>query len=154
MAELRVTVYKLDLAGDVTWQYEGRITRRSPNEIVLEALFNGRVTPVEDVVLQTGDRFVETYYTDRWYNIYEVHDGVDGQLKGWYCNISRPAVIRDASVSFVDLALDLWVSTDGRQTVLDRPEFDALPIERTEREQALAAMTELHDRFEKERPLR
>jgi uncharacterized protein len=148
-----IAVFKLDLAGTVTWQYEGRILRQAPDEIVVEALFNGRVTPVADVVLQTGDRFVETYYTDRWYNIYEVHDGVDDRLKGWYCNISRPAVIREASVSYVDLALDLWVSADGRQIVLDREEFDALPIEPAERAAALAALAELRERFKKERPL-
>jgi hypothetical protein len=32
-------------------------------------------------------------------------------------------------VSYVDLALDLWVAADGAQTVLDEAEFDALPLE-------------------------
>ena len=33
------------------------------------------------------------------------------------------------SVSWVDLALDLWVSPDGSQAVLDREEFEALDEE-------------------------
>ena len=66
------------------------------------------------------------YYTDRWYNIFEIYDRDDGQIKGWYCNIGKPAVIEDGVVSYVDLALDLWVSADGKQTILDEDEFEEL----------------------------
>ena len=43
--------------------------------------------------LRRGDRFIETYYTDRWYNIFEIHAREDDRLKGWYCNIAKPAVM-------------------------------------------------------------
>lgn len=78
-----------------------------------------------DITLKRNDRFVETFYSNRWYNIFEIYDRDDGRFKGWYCNIGKPAIIADDFVSYVDLALDLWVSADGRQTVLDEDELAA-----------------------------
>jgi len=74
---------------------------------------------------------VEVYYTDRFYNIFEIHDRDDRYLKGWYCNVGPPAVMEaDNRLSYVDLALDLWVVPDGVQTELDEDEFAALDLAR------------------------
>ena len=110
----RITVLKKNLAEEVTWQYEGVVVRREPNAVILEALFNRPDMPFMDIVLKQNDRFVETFYNDRWYNIFEIYDRDDGQIKGWYCNVGKPAIIEDGMVSYVDLALDLWVSADGK----------------------------------------
>lgn len=116
--------------------------------LVLEARFNRPDLPFMGVVLKTGDRFIETYYTDRWYNIFEIHDRDDDHLKGWYCNISRPAVLEaDNRLSYVDLALDLWVASDGTQTVLDEGEYAALDLDAAGRAQARRALEELQLRF-------
>lgn len=147
-----VLVLKLNLAGEVTWQYTGRVLHREPNAITLEAYFNRPDLPFQEVVFNQGDRFVETYFTDRWYDVFEIHDRETGRRKGWYCNVTRPAVIAESTVSYVDLALDLWVSADGRQTVLDEDEFEALRLPPPEREQALKALAELKRLFENQRP--
>ena len=151
-AVLPITVLKKNLAGEVTWQYEGVILRREKNLVVLEALFNRPDTPFMDIVLKENDRFVETFYNDRWYNIFEIYDRDDGQIKGWYCNIGKPAVIEDGVVSYVDLALDLWVSVDGRQTVLDEDEFSELDLNKELSESALNGLDELKDYFETKNP--
>ena len=143
----QIKVRKLDLAGRLVWQYQGRLLRRRPHCLTLEAFFDVGDVRVADAVLRKGDRFVETFYTDRMYNIFQVFDSRGGKLKGWYCNVSRPAVFSQDSVSWVDLALDLWVSPDGRQTVLDREEFEALDIQTNERELAGSALAALQRRF-------
>ncbi|MBM3151781.1 MAG: DUF402 domain-containing protein [Chloroflexi bacterium] len=145
-----VTVSKLSLDGTIAWQYEGRVLRREPDAVALEALFDHPDTPFQGTLLKQGDRFVETFYTGRWYNIFEIHDRDDGQVKGWYCNIGRPAVVSEGSVSYVDLALDLWVSTDGKQTVLDEDEFDGLELDEAARRQACAALAELQQAFRRD----
>jgi len=99
--------------------------------------------PFMDVVLKKGDRFVEHYYADRWYNIFAVYDRDDGQIKGWYCYIGKPAVIDDGVVSYVDLALDLWVSVNGKQTVLDEDEFEKLDLNEELSAGALNGLNEL-----------
>ncbi len=147
-----ITVLKKNLAGEVTWQYNGHILRRVANAVTLEAFFNRPDMPFVDVVFKKGDRFVETFYSDRWYNVFEIHDRDDDKLKGWYCNVGRPAVIEDGTVSYVDLALDLWVNANGEQTVLDEDEFEELKLEARERDQAIDALSELQRVFKAKRP--
>ena len=146
-AAARIKVQKKNPLGEVTYQYEGTLLNRDDHSIVLEAFFDRADMPFMDVVFRMGDRFVEYYYTDRWYNIFAVHDRDDDRIKGWYCNIGKPAVLEDHAVSYIDLALDLWVSVEGRQTVLDEDEFEALELNEDLRSGALNGLEELKDLF-------
>jgi predicted RNA-binding protein associated with RNAse of E/G family len=143
-----ITVIKRDLSGREVWRYDGVLLRRGRGAIILEAHFDRLDTPVVDAILRRGDRFLETYYTHRWYNIFEIHDREDDRLKGWYCNIGKPAVWEaEGRISYVDLALDLWVSPNGTQTVLDEDEFAALALDAGTRSRARAVLEELKERF-------
>ena len=147
----QIKVLKKNLADEVTWQYEGTVLRREENQITLEALFNRDDLPFMDIVLKRNDRFVETIYSDRWYNIFEIYDRDDGKLKGWYCNVGKPAVIGDDFVSYVDLALDLWVASDGKQTVLDEDEFEAMNLNGELKQKAYDGLKELQEVITKRR---
>jgi protein associated with RNAse G/E len=147
MHQMNITVLKRNLAGEITYQYEGVLLQREENVVVVEARFTRDDYPFMDVIFKRNDRFVETYYADKWFNVFEIYDRDDDHLKGFYCNIAKPAVIKDGTVSFVDLALDLWVSADGKQTVLDEDEFEELKPDETIRRQAMAALEELKARF-------
>src|SRR5215510_2163924 len=117
MSRMKVKVQKRNLKDEVMVEYEGDVLSRDEHSIKLEAFFTRDDMPFMDVTFKKGDRFVEYYYFDRWYNIFAIYDRDDGQIKGWYCNIGKPAVAEDGLVWYVDLALDLWVSMDGKQTV-------------------------------------
>ena len=145
-------VLKKNLADEVTWQYEGVVLSREENAVTLEALFNRDDMPFMDIVLKRNDRFVETFYSDRWYNIFEIYDRDDNRFKGWYCNISKPAIIEDDFISYVDLALDLWVAADGRQTVLDEYELEELNLDEELKQQAYDGMKELQELFNTKNP--
>jgi uncharacterized protein len=121
-------ILKKNLADEVTWQYEGKVLRRDENSITVEAFFNRDDMPFQEIILKRNDRFVETFYADKWFNIFEIYDRDDGKLKGWYCNITKPAIIEEGFVAYVDLALDLWVSANGEQTVLDEDELEELKL--------------------------
>ena len=143
-----ITVIKRNFVGRVMVQYSARLLQRGTNYVLLEARFNRPDVLILDTVLKMKDRFVEIYYLDRWYNIFEVHDHDDDHLKGWYCNIGRPAVLESSDrLSYVDLALDLWVAPDHTQTVLDEGEFAALDLEAATRDQAGAALKDLQILF-------
>jgi protein associated with RNAse G/E len=151
----RITVIKRNLAGEETWRYGGQILKRSKNAIILEALFNRDDMPFMDIFLKHGDLFIELFYVDRWYNIFEIHDRDDNTLKGWYCNVSQPAVFEtDERISFVDLALDLWVAPDGKQTVLDEDEFIALSLDNKLKDKALDALEQLKSIFTTSTPFK
>jgi len=146
-------ILKKNLADEVTWQYEGVELNRDENSITIEALFNRDDLPFQGIVLKRNDRFVETFYTDKWYNIFAIYDRDDKKLKGWYCNITKPAIVEDGSVSYVDLALDLWVSADGKQTVLDEDELEELKLDDDLKKKIYDSLHELELYFESKNPL-
>ncbi len=142
-----ITVVKLDVSGKETWRYQGRILSQEGGRLILEAYFDREDIHFHGMSLCKGDRFVETYYTDRWYNFYEIHSRADDSLRGWYCNVSLPARLDGDTLFFTDLALDLLVFPDGRQVVLDEDEFYRLNLAPQVREKALTALKELQARF-------
>lgn len=147
-----VTVIKTDHTGEEVWRYPAEVIARSPSHVTLEARFNRDDMELGYARFRRDDRFVETFYSDRWYSIFEVHDVDDDRLKGWYCNFSRPAHIDDGLVRADDLALDLFVYPDGRSLVLDRDEFDGLPVSDQTRAAVLAALSELQARVAAKEP--
>jgi protein associated with RNAse G/E len=142
-----LTVIKQDYRGIEIWRYEGNLIARSPNKIVIEAFFDREDTPVDGVTLQRGDRFIETYFSERWYNIYEIQEQMSGVVKILYCNVGYPAVISENSIAYRDLALDLLIYPDGKQKVLDEHEFEALPISQEVQIAARQALLELKEKF-------
>ena len=149
---MKIKVLKKNPKGEITYQYEGILLSRDEKSITLEALFDREDMLFMGIVLKKGDRFVEHYYTDHWYNIFAVYDRGNGKLKGWYCNVSQPAVIKDGVVSYVDLALDLWVSAGGKQTVLDEDEFEALELNEELKAGAVNGLDELKELFLSKKP--
>ncbi|GAB4402237.1 MAG: hypothetical protein OHK0052_25610 [Anaerolineales bacterium] len=138
-----VWVVKQDVEGRETWRYRGRVLAREAAWLRLEAFFNREDTLFHGIWLKKGDRFVETFYTDRWYNVFAMYDRDDGGFKGWYCNVCFPAEFADDAVCYRDLALDLLVYRDGRQVVLDEDEFALLHLPPEAGAQALVALAQL-----------
>ena len=138
-----ITVIKQDSGGKEVWRYTGSLLKRTSHVIVLEAYFDHQDIMLHGMPRRRNDRFVETYFTDRWYNLFEIHDGQMGNLRGWYINISHPAVFEGDKISYKDLALDVLIFPDGRQIVLDEDEFQALDLLLDVREKALAALAEI-----------
>lgn len=147
----KIIVDKLSPQGELKWRYEGKIIARGEGWLKLEAFFDRDDARFMDTFLKRGDRFVETYYSDRWYNVFEIHDRDNDALKGWYCNITRPANFVGGRVEYVDLFLDLWVSANGAQTVLDEEEFLAANLDEETRLGARNALADLQASFKSKR---
>ncbi|MFF0964989.1 DUF402 domain-containing protein [Streptomyces sp. NPDC003703] len=97
------------------------------------------------VRFEPGDVFTEHYWRDRWYAVKEVHDG-GGRLKGWYCDITRPAVLTGGELVVEDLDLDLWRSADGTDVLrLDEDEFAASGLAERDPAAAGAAVAALDE---------
>lgn len=144
-----VTVYKLDEKGQLVWQYPAQVLQRRLECVRLEAFFNRDDLDLGFAVFKRGDRFVETFYSDRWYNVFAVYDRDSGRLKGWYCNICRPAELGQTAVRCEDLALDMWVTPDSQVQILDRDEYEALGLSGEEKRESMRALRELERAAEK-----
>ncbi len=135
--EVTVTLIKYARAG---LDYPATALSDDGTHAVLRAPWAG--PPVRDfgfVRFETGDVFTEHYWRDRWYSVKEVRAG-DGALKGWYCDMARPARIADAVVTSVDLELDLWVCADRSRVLrLDEEEFLASGLPQDDPAAAAAA---------------
>lgn len=138
-----ITVHKLDHSGVEKIAYTGEVRQRTENMVVLEARFGRERMELGYVTLTTGDRFVEYFYSDRWYNVFAIYDAGDDSFKGWYCNITRPAQITADSIRAEDLALDYFVQPSGKEFVLDEDEFAALSLPAEDAAAARAALQEL-----------
>jgi protein associated with RNAse G/E len=145
MAQL--TIIKLTSTGDEVWRYPGRLVVRDSEKVVVTARFTKDDFLFHGMWLKKNDLFYEAYFRKKWYNIFEIYDRDDGSLKGWYCNVSALAAFSRWSISYRDLALDLLVFPDGRQTVLDEDEFENEIHDPVERMNALSALAELKEIF-------
>ncbi len=123
-----LTVYKQNALGEVVWHYSGQKIVQTPTLIVLEAIFGRDDYSTDYHTFKRGDRMLEWFYSDRWYNIFELHHRQTNQLEGWYCNITRPAIFDALGIHADDLAIDVMVYPDGNTRILDMDEFAALPI--------------------------
>ncbi|MFF4589360.1 DUF402 domain-containing protein [Streptomyces sp. NPDC001388] len=97
------------------------------------------------VRFETGDVFTEYYWRDRWYAVKEVR-AATGALKGWYCDVTRPATLLGTELVVEDLDLDLWRSADGTDVRrLDEDEFAQSGLAGRDPEAAAAAEAALDE---------
>jgi len=139
-------IHKCDHHGRQRVSYDGDQVAQDGPRIVLRAQWTLPARALPYVTLEPGDVFIETFYTDRWYNVFEIH-GPDGALKGWYADICRPARLEGDALSWDDLALDIWMDPNGTMQILDQEEFDALldELPPTEAASARGAVPALQD---------
>jgi predicted RNA-binding protein associated with RNAse of E/G family len=139
----QITVRKLDTRGRLVTSYMAMVIERFTNGVLLSARWERPTLALGYTTFATGDHFREWFYSDRWYNIFEI-TGSNGALKGWYCNVAEPATISATEIRCRDLLLDLWIAPDGAALVLDEDEFAAdEAMEAPTRAQALTALAQL-----------
>ncbi|HZG05742.1 MAG TPA: DUF402 domain-containing protein [Streptomyces sp.] len=127
-------------------RYPATVERDDGVHAVVRAPWAG--PPVRDfgfVRFESGDVFTEHYWRDRWFSVKEVR-AADGRLKGWYCDITRPARVAADTLTTWDLELDLWVSPDRSAVLrLDEDEFEAEGLAERDPEAADRARRALDD---------
>jgi Uncharacterized conserved protein len=146
-----VTVIKLNPAGHEMIRYEGETIARDTYSIVIQAFWTLPARELGYTRFEPGDRFIEYYYTDRWYSIFDIANAA-GVRKGWYCNIVEPAHIltvgKEELIKQVDLYLDLWVRPDRQALLLDEDEFATAVLSPTQRLGAHQGLQELRTRLQ------
>jgi protein associated with RNAse G/E len=142
-----MVVQKLMYDGSRGYRWVGQEIQRDADHLFFTAVFDRQGRDLGYVRFDKGDVFYEWYYFDRWYNVFQIYSEA-GDLKGWYCNITRPARVDGDELTFVDLALDLWVWPDMQYLVLDEDEFDELAASTYSAEDIAAARAALAELIE------
>ncbi len=98
---------------------------QTPTHIVVRALWTRPAVDLGYMQIAPGDFLDEHFYQDQWFNVFAWYSAA-GRLRGWYCNVTRPAVFHRHSLTSVDLELDLFVDADRHtMTRLDVDEFES-----------------------------
>ncbi len=130
----QLKIIKHHAGSEKIYTWSGQLLSETLNSRRVNACFNGNPGYAGKVLLEPGDRFVESYFTDRWYNFFQIFAGQSNLIKCLYFNISRPAVFYDDRIEWEDLALDLLVYPDGLKQLLDLDEFALLNIDEKTRQ--------------------
>lgn len=146
-----VDIIKLNTQYEEVWRYQGRVIDQDSNSLLVEAFFNIDDRPFHGITIRRDDRAIERYFSDRWFNIFEIHDREDDRVKAWYCNITKPAEFSPGKITYVDLALDVLVYPDWEYITLDHDEFEAIDLDPNNRNRALKALENLKTIIEKRR---
>jgi PncC family amidohydrolase len=123
-----VLIRKLDYRGLEKAAYEGAVLARDAHSVTLQAQWTRPTAHLGFVDFERGDILRESFYDNRWYNVFEV-SSAQGRLKGWYADVTRPARIMDERLDWEDLLIDLWMNPDGTMQVLDEDEFASVESE-------------------------
>ncbi|MDI3534596.1 MAG: uncharacterized protein PWQ82_961 [Thermosediminibacterales bacterium] len=109
--------------GDLKFKWKGRVVKENKNSLAVEVRWGIKPVSVDLFTINPGDEGVEVYFKDRNYNIFFIREP-SGKPKGWYCNITEPAIISNGIVDYRDLIIDVVVNADGRYKVLDVDEYE------------------------------
>jgi hypothetical protein len=133
-------------AGRTKIRYTGELLADDGTRVAVRAPWAGSgVRDFGFVRFEPGDVFTEYYWRDRWYAVKEVRSAT-GALKGWYCDVTRPARRSGAELVVEDLDLDLWCSADGTDVRrLDEDEFAESGLGESDPEAARAALAALDE---------
>ncbi|MGZ3609184.1 MAG: DUF402 domain-containing protein [Ktedonobacteraceae bacterium] len=138
-----ITVNKLNSIGEIKTRYQGEVLEHSTDRIIIQAFWKLPLKDLGYICFEPGDRFIEYYYTNRWFNIFDIADA-NNERKGWYCNITEPADIHDDQIMQKDLLLDVWVDPWGSPLLLDEDEFEVdTTLNEIQRQGARQGMHEL-----------
>ena len=116
-----MVVHLIKSARRTTVSYVATPLLVSPDYALVRAHWTRPAVDLGYMQFAPGDILDEHFYAHQWYSIFAVYRG-DGQLRGWYCNVSRPALITTTTIHSHDLELDLFVSPDRLQ--LQRLDID------------------------------
>ncbi|HEX6484099.1 MAG TPA: DUF402 domain-containing protein [Ktedonobacteraceae bacterium] len=119
-----ITVIKQSPRGEPKIQYSGEIIERLHDGVIIQAYWQQPAKDLGYTRFEPGDSFVEYYYTDKWFNIFDIATA-SSRRKGWYCNVAEPASISREFIKQIDLLLDVWVDPTGKTLILDEDEFEA-----------------------------
>lgn len=118
-----ITVRVLKYDGSEYRRWNATVASDNGSLLVLNAEFDVEVQHDDLGHIPRGTRTVEYYWLDRWYNVFRFLTA-NGETHLWYCNVNVPPTFKEATLSYVDLDIDVLVEPDLSYRVLDLDEFE------------------------------
>jgi protein associated with RNAse G/E len=118
----QITVRAIKYDGSEYRRWNAKLSHREGDLIVLDAKFDVDVSHELLGEIKRNTKTVEYYWLNRWYNVFRLLKE-DGTTRLWYCNVNTPPEFNGATLSYIDLDIDILVQPDFSFQVLDEDEF-------------------------------
>lgn len=119
-----ITVRTYKYNGTEHRHWRAQLIGRENSLLVLSAKFEEEIQHPLLGIIARGTLSTEFYWLDRWYNIFRFHQP-SGEFLNFYCNVNVPPVLHKNVLSYIDLDMDILVSSDLSYSILDEDEFAA-----------------------------
>lgn len=124
-----LTVIKLAPDGTEAARYPGEVLAlRSDGWTIVRATWTYRRIALDGLDFVPADTLLEWFSPIHSFNAFAIH-APDGQMRGWYANVTHPARLDTREdpplLHWQDLYLDLIALPDGTCTVRDEDELQA-----------------------------
>ena len=134
----RLTIVKRNEAGQDVATYPGTVVKSTAPApwIEIEAIWTiPYLEPEGGLAFRPGDIMREFFSPQHPYNAFAVY-APDGEIKGWYGNVTYPAVLEDEEseaprLVWQDLYLDVVLLLNGAMSLLDEDELVESGLPRT-----------------------
>lgn len=104
--------------------------------IVLDAVFDEEINHDLLGTIAQGTVSKEYYWLDRGYNVFRFNER-------FYCNVTQPPSFDGATLTYVDLDIDVLVESDFSYKILDLEDFENYSYPTDLKEKARQALEEL-----------
>lgn len=118
-----VEIVKLRPDGSHAASYQGTLVTSPENWLVARATWTFRRMHLGYMIFEPGDYLLEYFATHEPFNAFALFSP-ESEFKGWYCNITHPTVVRDSTIVWHDLYLDVVQRSDRKILVLDEDELE------------------------------
>ncbi len=117
-----VTIVKLKPDGSEAIRYPGQVIEAPGGWVAARAPWGQRRVDLGYLVFEPNDVFFEYFALERPFNAFAIFTS-DGDLKGWYCNVTHPSWVESETIYWHDLYVDVIAYPDGRTLVVDEDEL-------------------------------
>jgi hypothetical protein len=134
-----LTVIKLDPDGQEVARYPGVVIEAEALSpwVAVQATWVSREHDLDGLLFIAGDMLHEFFSPNHRFNVFAVF-APDGQLRGWYANVTYPsrldATTHPMTLIWHDLYIDVVALPGGRVVVRDEDELEESGLRETDRE--------------------
>lgn len=123
--EIIINSRKFDGSIKKTWTAD--LIEIKSRRLTLLGEFNDEIRHRELGLIRRGTISYEFFWFDRWFNIFRFHEP-EGSFRNFYCNLCMPLQFQNNVIDYIDLDIDVCVSSKFEIKVLDMGEFQGNKI--------------------------
>lgn len=90
--------------------------------LLFHGIFDRQITHPELGVIRPGTISLEYFWLNENFNIFKFFEP-EGSFRNFYCNVCLPPKFKNGILDYVDLDIDVIVSSDFSHRILDMDEF-------------------------------